>query len=193
MNAAYVLGDSRYQSHWARSASVGVFFLGAGFGGAFTGGMVGLVSVLLAPIPFLNLAVGMTIAIGALTIHIVCGTSALPQAHRQIPESVFYEGRYLGWLQFGMAYGSGVRTYLSSSAPYIALGGGLILEPPFSFWLILGAVFGTSKSLAAVLRTMIYPGRPAAGLGSQIRLIEWLPVPIALAFVAMAILAIDTA
>ena len=45
---------------------------------------------------------------------------ALPQSRRQVPIAVFMNGVNRGALQFGVELGSGVRTYVTSLAPYWA-------------------------------------------------------------------------
>jgi len=51
----------------------------------------------------------------------------LPQNQRQVPQEVFGVGRSLGALQFGFEMGTGVRTYVTSTAPFIVLLGVILL------------------------------------------------------------------
>jgi len=43
----------------------------------------------------------------------------LPQNARLVPLDVFHKGEYAGAMQFGFEMGTGARTYISSSAPYV--------------------------------------------------------------------------
>lgn len=43
----------------------------------------------------------------------------LPQNARLVPESVFRFGWFIGSFQFGLEMGSGIRTFVTSSLPYI--------------------------------------------------------------------------
>jgi hypothetical protein len=45
----------------------------------------------------------------------------LPQNARLVPETVFRHGPVFGPLQFGLEMGTGMRTYLPSGLPYVAL------------------------------------------------------------------------
>lgn len=45
----------------------------------------------------------------------------LPQNARLVPESVFRHGRFFGPFEFGFEMGTGVRTYVTSGLPYVAL------------------------------------------------------------------------
>jgi hypothetical protein len=44
---------------------------------------------------------------------------ALPQNARQVPQAVFYQGLKFASFQFGFELGTGMRTLVSATAPYV--------------------------------------------------------------------------
>jgi len=70
----------------------------------------------------------------------------LPENRRLVPESVFWLGRHIGPLQFGLEMGTGTRTYLPSGLPYVAaVAVALVASAPVA--LCAGAGFGLGRSL----------------------------------------------
>lgn len=189
MNSTYVLGDARYRNYLDRLAAAGSFALGAGIGGSSTATAVYLFGALASPLPYARPAVGLTIGTLAVLVQIFRGAISLPQVRRQIPQSVFADGRNLGLLQFGAEYGSGVRTYLTSSAPFVAMGAVLLAEPSLLTCLILGALFGIGKGLAGIVQSLVYPGRMGAAFGKPKRSWEVLSVVGVIGFAALGVLA----
>ncbi|WP_418062697.1 hypothetical protein [Pimelobacter simplex] len=61
-------------------------------------------------------------------------TFRLPENRRLVPETVFRLGDFFGPFQFGLEMGSGVRTYVSSSLPYMLLLVGLWSGRPADLW-----------------------------------------------------------
>lgn len=66
----------------------------------------------------------------------------LPENARLVPREVFYRGERRAALQFGFEMGTGLRTYLSATTPYVLLVGLLLLEPELPLTLLAGAGFG---------------------------------------------------
>lgn len=129
-----------------------VFTLGLLLGGTLTAAVVWLLSGLSAPLP----APARTAAILALA-----GLGAareaglvsvpLPQNARQIPQEVLQAHLRRGALQFGFELGTGVRTYVPATAPYVlALGLLLVHEDPLTT-VLAGTYFGAGRALSALL------------------------------------------
>lgn len=70
----------------------------------------------------------------------------LPQNARLVPETVFRHGRFFGPLQFGIEMGTGMRTYVPSGLPYVALVLVAGLAGPLAA-LAAGAAFGLGRTV----------------------------------------------
>ncbi|EST35754.1 hypothetical protein N566_17375 [Streptomycetaceae bacterium MP113-05] len=75
----------------------------------------------------------------------------LPQNARQIPQEVLQRHLLRGTLQFGFELGTGVRTYVTASAPY-ALATALLLYGGLGTALLAGAGFAAGRALTPLLR-----------------------------------------
>jgi hypothetical protein len=76
----------------------------------------------------------------------------LPQNHRQVPQEVLRRGMRVGSLQFGFEMGTGVRTYVSATAPYVVAAGLLLTQQNLFAALMVGAGFGAGRAATALLR-----------------------------------------
>lgn len=77
---------------------------------------------------------------------------ALPENRRLVPPSIFARGVLAGSFQFGYELGTGIRSYVTASAPYVfALALLLSAASPASF-LAAGIGFGGGRGLMAVGR-----------------------------------------
>jgi hypothetical protein len=77
----------------------------------------------------------------------------LPANHRQVPQEIFEKGPYRSALQFGFELGTGVRTYLPSTIPYLLLAALILLQTPLHVALVAGASFGLGRAAMALSRT----------------------------------------
>jgi hypothetical protein len=75
----------------------------------------------------------------------------LPQNARQIPQDVLQRRLRLGTLQFGFELGTGVRTFVSASAPYVLALGLLLSHQGFLATAVVGTAFGLGRSVTAAL------------------------------------------
>ncbi len=120
-----------------RTHSVVALNLGLVAGGAFTGACLAVASAVVRPpmAPLWNfLVLGVVCAVlFAHEIRLV--RLRLPQRSRLVPITVFRLGPVFGPLEFGIEMGTGIRTYVSSAAPYA----------------VVAAVLLTADSLDAVL------------------------------------------
>ncbi|WP_084000651.1 hypothetical protein [Actinomadura kijaniata] len=129
-----------------------VFALGLLLGGVLSGAVVWVLSGLAAPLPdtartvsiLLVAAVGVARELGWVTV-------PLPQNARQIPQEVLQFRLRRGALQFGFEMGTGVRTYVSASAPYVLALGLLLSHQGLGACLAVGAAFGAGRALSSAL------------------------------------------
>jgi hypothetical protein len=77
---------------------------------------------------------------------------SLPQNARQVPQLVLQRGLVSGGFQFGFELGTGVRTYVSSTAPYVVAAALLLSEPSLLTALVTGVGFGAGRALTALVR-----------------------------------------
>jgi hypothetical protein len=75
-----------------------------------------------------------------------------PQNARQVPQTVRRRAPAVAMLQFGFELGSGLRTFITSRAPYVV--GGVLLLGGLSLptALALGAGFGAGRALMPLMR-----------------------------------------
>ncbi len=69
----------------------------------------------------------------------------VPQNARQIPQEVFAQHPARAAVRFGFELGTGVRTYLPSSLPYVPALAILLLRPPWLGAVALGLGFGVAR------------------------------------------------
>lgn len=75
----------------------------------------------------------------------------LPQNARQVPERIAESGPRFGALQFGLEMGTGMRTYLTSAAPYALLALVALVAGPAEF-LTTGVGFGGGRAVMTLAR-----------------------------------------
>jgi hypothetical protein len=113
-----------------------VFSAGLLLGGTLTATVLWLLSGLAAPLPDV-VRTALIIAVAVLGVAREAGwvRIPMPQNARQIPQEVLRTRIRRGALQFGFELGTGVRTFVSASAPYVvALGLLLAHQGPASEW-----------------------------------------------------------
>jgi hypothetical protein len=125
-----------------------VFAAGLVAGGLTTAAGAWLVSGLLQPLP---LAVRCAALVGLAVVAALQDAGrirlALPQARRQVPQTLFRRRLARAALQFGFELGTGLRTYLPSALPYLLLGAVVLLgQDPWST-AAAGAGFGLGRAL----------------------------------------------
>jgi hypothetical protein len=125
------------------------FAAGLVLGGLLTGTLLGLVAALVPWSPTAGSAALAAMAAVALAAYDLRVPSVeLPQRRALIPQEVFVRGPALGFVRFGLEFGSGARTYVTSAAPYavvaLVLGAAGDVLPA----LLMGAAFGAGRSLA---------------------------------------------
>jgi hypothetical protein len=78
----------------------------------------------------------------------------LPQNARQIPQDVLHRHLLRGSAQFGFELGTGARTYVSATAPYVLAAGVLLLGQDLAAALLAGLGFGTGRAATPLLRRL---------------------------------------
>lgn len=130
-----------------------MFSTGLVLGGASTGLLAVIVGSLVRPL--VPIEIGSLLLAAAAVIIIVAEIAgyrlSLPQNARQVPTWIIREGSRAGALQFGYEMGTGVRTYMTSSLPHVAL---LAVLLQASWWqgLVAGAAFGGGRAAMALTR-----------------------------------------
>jgi hypothetical protein len=76
----------------------------------------------------------------------------LPQNARQVPQDVLQRDVARGSLQFGFEMGTGVRTYVSSTVPYVLVVALLLTAPDLVTALAAGAGFGVGRAITPTAR-----------------------------------------
>jgi len=117
---ALVWGKNRSERQLL-SAHHGYFVLGAVLGGLLSATALVILGAIAGIVP---LVVRQVALFGLIAVMVIGGPfrleEHLPQAKRQVPQAVLR--RPVGFLQFGFELGLGTRTYVVSTAPYIAAG-----------------------------------------------------------------------
>lgn len=115
--------------------------------------MLWLLSGLFAPVPR-EWRHGLIVAVALLALLRDAGVLhfPMPQNARQIPQEVLQRDLMRGTLQFGFELGTGVRTYVSASAPYVIALGVLLTGGGIATALAAGLGFGLGRALSPVVR-----------------------------------------
>ncbi|MCK1795241.1 hypothetical protein MTQ01_04295 [Streptomyces sp. XM4193] len=129
-------------------------------GALLSASVLWLLSGLLSPLPD-NWALPLTVAAAAAGVARDAGVLRfpLPQNSRQVPQDVLQRDLVRGTLQFGFEMGTGVRTYVSATLPYV-LALGVLLAGEAQPALAAGVGFAVGRAATPVLRC-------AAGTGEE--------------------------
>lgn len=120
-----------------------------------------MLSGLSAPLPpALRYAGIVVVAVLGLLRELGVARIRLPQNARQIPPDVLQRDVRRGALQFGFELGTGVRTYVSASAPYVLAAALLLGGQRLTVAVLAGVGFGVGRALTPLTRR-------AAGTGDR--------------------------
>ncbi|GAA4919644.1 hypothetical protein GCM10023223_45200 [Stackebrandtia albiflava] len=130
-----------------------MFTAGLIAGGIVTATALWLVSGLTEPIP-VEWRRWVVVAVAAVAVLRDAGVLRfpLPQNARQIPQDVIQRHLLRGSLQFGFELGTGVRTYVSASLPYVVAVALLLTGVGYPAALLAGAGFGLGRAATPLLR-----------------------------------------
>lgn len=129
-----------------------VFTLGLLLGGILSATVIWLLSGLATPFPpaFRTSAILAAAALGtARELGLI--RLPLPQNARQIPPDVLQTRLRRGTLQFGFELGTGVRTYVPATTPYVLASALFLAGSPLPVTLLAGAAFALGRALSAAL------------------------------------------
>lgn len=141
--------------HFRRLA---MWFVGGLFlGGLATGLILSIISGLVSPVPIILRKLAAGVVIGLAVTHEFGSTLLLPQNGRQVRQTILRDDRRQGLLQFGFELGTGVRTFVTSGAPYIAAAVALLLAG--DWW--HPAAAGVAFALGRVSMTLTRAGAPS--------------------------------
>ncbi|MBT2211156.1 hypothetical protein [Actinomadura sp. NEAU-AAG7] len=165
-----------------QDAVLAVFTLGLLLGGTVSGLALWSLSGLASPLPppartpviLAVAAAGVARELGVLSL-------PLPQNARQIPQEVLRVHLWRGVLQFGFELGTGVRTYVPSSAPYVLALALLLARAPLTAAVLTGAAFGAGRALSAALTYLARDPARAAAVAARIPHIRVIAVSASLA------------
>ncbi|MET9105205.1 hypothetical protein [Streptomyces zhihengii] len=132
-----------------------MFTCGLLAGGVLSAGVLWLASGLFAPLP-VGVRQGLIAAVALLAALRDAGRLPLrlPQNARQIPQDVLRRHLARGAMQFGFELGTGVRTYVSASAPYAIAVAVLLSGGSYGPALAAGLGFGAGRALTPALRRL---------------------------------------
>ncbi len=135
-----------WRAHVSRASVVGVFVVALLAGALTTAILLGIGSLVLSPVPdaLAVCAVAAAVAVAVLRDIGVLRLD-LPENRRLIPQDVFRNHPYASAGQFAFELGTGVRTYVPATAPYVAAIALLVLEPGLGV-LAAGFGFGVGRS-----------------------------------------------
>jgi hypothetical protein len=148
-----VLFSPGWRASVRQSHVLAVFSSGLLLGGTLTATVLWLLSGLGAPLPK-AVRIGAILAVAVLGVVREAGwiRIPLPQNARQIPQDVLQRRARLGALQFGFELGTGVRTYVSASAPYVVAAGLLLSHQGPVATILTGTGFGIGRAVTAAVR-----------------------------------------
>jgi hypothetical protein len=147
-----VLFSPGWRAPIRQSTVLTVFTVGLLLGGALSGFVIWLLSGLAAPLPsYARTTAILLIALLGVAREFNLLAIPLPQNARQIPQDVLQRHLRLGSLQFGFELGTGVRTYVSASTPYVTALALLLSHQPALQTALTGAAFGVGRALSAAL------------------------------------------
>lgn len=105
-----------------------------------------------------QVAILLAIAGGLMTIGVLRDAGvvniALPENRRQVPQSIVGMPSSVGALQFGFELGTGVRTYLPGTAPYLVVAWAILAGASFGFPIVAGLGFGLGRWLILLDRDL---------------------------------------
>jgi hypothetical protein len=130
-----------------------VFTLGLLLGGTLSASVLWLLSGFAAPLPG-AVRTGAVLAVAALGVVREAGwvRVPMPQNARQIPQEVLRSRIRRGALQFGFELGTGVRTFVSASAPYVVALGLPLAHLGTVTTILAGTGFGAGRAVTAAVR-----------------------------------------
>jgi hypothetical protein len=162
-----------------------VFAAGLLLGGLLSGLVLALAGGLVTPLPLAGRQVAaVTVALLGLLREAGLVPIRLPQNSRQIGQDVL-RNPVRGALQFGFELGTGVRTYVSATAPYVLAIAVLLAGSPAAA-VLAGLGFGAGRAITPLLRqASAAPARWDALLTTRLRAVALVAAAAAVAALAL--------
>jgi hypothetical protein len=150
-----------------------VFLVGLAIGGALSGTAIGLLAALLPWTPSVGSAVvAAAIAVSLAVYDLLIGKVNLPQRRSLIPQEVFFRSHEVGFLRFGIEFGSGMRTFVTSASPYIIIVMMLGISASFTQVVIAGLAFGIGRSIGPIQAVLAEETHWSEDLDRTARMVE---------------------
>ncbi|MGH8905698.1 MAG: hypothetical protein ACRD0K_04105 [Egibacteraceae bacterium] len=148
-----MLASPGWRGGVSQRGAITAFTVGAAAGGVPPALALMTVGMLVAPVPGV-VRVGALLCVAALAVARDLGLVrvALPERRRLIPHEVFLAHPWRAAARFGFELGTGVRTYVPSSAPYVLAAALLLLRPGVWTAASAGAAFGLGRSAIVWMR-----------------------------------------
>lgn len=142
------------QANQDESRRVIAFATGALLGALTTAMLAFIASGLASPVPTTwAAAIVAAFAVAAVLRELRVVSFWLPQNARQVPREVVAVGRIWGSFRFGYELGTGVRTYVTSVAPFVLLVGVVLLGNGGLAAFVAGLGFGAGRALMPLSRS----------------------------------------
>lgn len=150
-----MLSTSVWRGATRQRAAYVAFVVGLFLGGAGVAITLWLISGITEPIPFgVRLAVLASVGGAALLRDLHLVSFPVPQRARQIPRTVFERGLTIAAFQFGFELGTGARTHVTATAPYIVAAAIVLQFASFEAAVAAGIGFGAGRALMPSLRAL---------------------------------------
>lgn len=142
-------------------------------GGALSAAAIGILVALLPWTPSAGSAViAAALAVSLAAYDVMVARVNMPQRRSLIPQEVFFRSHVLGFLRFGIEFGSGVRTFVTSASPYILIVTLLAVPASFGQVVAVGLAFGVGRSIGPLQAMLADDVHWSEDLGRTSRLVE---------------------
>ena len=132
---------------------IALFVVGLSLGGLSSASALWLASGMLRPLPVpIRVGTMLIICMIAILRDLELVKIPLPENARQIPRSVFRRGIGQAAVHFGFELGTGVRTYVPTTIPYVLGVALLLLAPPYAIAIAAGTGFALGRAAYLLLR-----------------------------------------
>ena len=143
-----MVASSGWRANVSQRAALGALTAGLALGGTAVSISIWILSGLGRTLPHQLTMWGLVgAAVVALARDFGVVRFGLPENRRLIPQSVFRRGPLVGPMQFGFELGTGVRTYLPSTTPYLLALALAVMPPSWPVAILTGTAFGVGRSL----------------------------------------------
>lgn len=151
--------QSRGRRRGSSKTNTLVFVAASVMGGLGTGVMIGIGSALVPERLQLPHEIGLVVLVIASFVAILRDSGRLrirlPEPRRQVRFSVWEERPVVGAAVFGFELGTGFRTFITGSAPYVLVIVLMLVRWPILVPLLVGAGFGLGRGVFAVGRLLL--------------------------------------